>query len=93
VAWQAQRRHEASTRPQVTAVPTTTAALHLLKEQQARDGAPGFDLILKDHDPPAANACRLLRRLVEDETLKTVPIGACGAAVPARCPSRKLARS
>ncbi|KAK9842574.1 hypothetical protein WJX81_006867 [Elliptochloris bilobata] len=59
---------------EVTAVPTTTAALHLLKRQQARSGSPQYDLILKDHDLPASNACRLLRRLVEDETLKTVPV-------------------
>ena len=57
-------------------MPTTTAALHLLKEQQAKSGAPGYDLVLKDHSPPASSACRLLRRLVEDETLKTVPVGA-----------------
>ena len=57
-------------------MPTTTASLHLLKEQQARSGAPGYDLVLKDHSPPASSACRLLRRLVEDETLKTVPVGA-----------------
>lgn len=88
--------HEAETElkfcGQVTAVPTTTAALHLLKEQQARDGAPGFDLILKDHDPPAVNACRLLRRLVEDETLKTVPVGAysCLCRVSARLAWREM---
>ena len=52
----------------------TAEALQLLKEQQARDGAPGVDLILKEHDPPAANACRLLTRTLEDDVLRTVPV-------------------
>ena len=52
----------------------TAEALQLLKEQQARDGAPGVDLILKEHNPPAANACRLLTRTLEDEVLRTVPV-------------------
>lgn len=52
----------------------TAEALQLLKEQQARDGAPGVDLILKEHDPPAASACRLLTRTLEDEVLRTVPV-------------------
>lgn len=53
---------------------STAEALQLLKEQQTRDGAPGVDLILKEHDPPAANACRLLRRTLEDDVLRTVPV-------------------
>lgn len=52
----------------------TAEALQLLKEQQTRDGAPGVDLILKEHDPPAANACRLLTRTLEDDVLRTVPV-------------------
>ena len=52
----------------------TAEALQLLKEQQARDGAPGVDLILKEHNPPAANACRLLTRTLEDDVLRTVPV-------------------
>lgn len=55
-------------------VSCTAEALQLLKEQQARDGAPGVDLILKEHDPPAANACRLLTRTLEDDVLRTVPV-------------------
>lgn len=59
---------------QVMEVKSTAEALQLLKDQQARDGAPGVDLILKEHDPPAANACRLLRRTLEDDVLRTVPV-------------------
>lgn len=55
-------------------VKSTAEALQLLKDQQARDGAPGVDLILKEHDPPVANACRLLRRTLEDDVLRTVPV-------------------
>ena len=59
---------------QVMEVKSTAEALQLLKDQQARDGAPGVDLIMKEHDPPAANACRLLRRTLEDDVLRTVPV-------------------
>jgi CheY-like chemotaxis protein len=63
-------------------VKNTAEALQLLKEQQARDGAPGVDLILKEHDPPAANACRLLRRILEDDVLRTIPVvGAAPASL------------
>ena len=47
----------------------------MLKEQQSRDGSNlGVDLILKEHDPPHSNACRLLGRILEDEVLRTIPV-------------------
>ena len=72
---------------QVMDVKGTAEALQLLKEQQARDGAPGVDLILKEHNPPAANACRLLTRTLEDDVLRTVPVvGASLCPAPLRVP-------
>lgn len=67
---------------QVMDVKGTAEAVQLLKEQQARDGAPGVDLILKEHDPPAANACRLLRRILEDDVLRTIPVVGAARACP-----------
>ncbi|KAK9817927.1 hypothetical protein WJX72_004443 [[Myrmecia] bisecta] len=59
---------------QVTAVKTGQEALQLLQKQQdLEDGLP-FDLILKEHEPPAVNACRLLRKVLGDEVLRRVPV-------------------
>ena len=33
-----------------------------------------MDLIFKEHDLPEANACRLLRRIVQDDALRTIPV-------------------
>ena len=54
---------------------STAEALQVLKEQQSRNGSNlGVDLILKEHDPPHSNACRLLGRILEDEVLRTIPV-------------------
>ena len=60
---------------QVLDVKSTAEALQVLKEQQSRDGSNlGVDLILKEHDPPHSNACRLLGRILEDDVLRTIPV-------------------
>ena len=60
---------------QVLDVKSTAEALQVLKEQQARDAkSMGVDLILKEHDPPHSNACRLLGRILEDDVLRTIPV-------------------
>jgi hypothetical protein len=66
---------EGSCIPQVLDVKSTAEALQVLKEQQSRDGTNlGVDLILKEHDPPHSNACRLLGRILEDDVLRTIPV-------------------
>ncbi|GIL54044.1 hypothetical protein Vafri_9600 [Volvox africanus] len=56
---------------QVTAVMTAREGLQLLLG--AEHGA-GFDLVLKEHDPPGANACRLLKRMAKTEGLTRTPV-------------------
>ncbi len=56
---------------QVTAVKTAREGLQLLLD--AEHGA-GFDLVLKEHDPPGANACRLLKRMAKTEGLTRIPV-------------------
>ena len=55
---------------QVFAVQTSKAALQLL----AGPSAMPFDIVLKEHDPPKANACRLLRRMARCDLLSKIPV-------------------
>lgn len=41
---------------------------------QPHDPAPPFDLILKDHEPPEVNACRLLRKLEDHPRTRRIPL-------------------
>lgn len=55
----------------VHSVKTSREALQLVDaaaaaEDEGEDGG-GFDLILKEHEPPSASACRLLKRLAKTE--------------------------
>ncbi|PNH02256.1 Two-component response regulator-like APRR1, partial [Tetrabaena socialis] len=56
---------------QVTAVKTAREGLQLLAG--AEHGA-NFDLVLKEHEPPVANACRLLKRMAKTEGLARTPV-------------------
>ncbi len=57
--------------PQVTAVKTAREGLQLLVE--AEHGS-NFDLVLKEHEPPGANACRLLKRMAKTDRLTRTPV-------------------
>eukprot|EP00195_Chlamydomonas_chlamydogama_P005520 CAMPEP_0202894608 /NCGR_PEP_ID=MMETSP1392-20130828/3977_1 /ASSEMBLY_ACC=CAM_ASM_000868 /TAXON_ID=225041 /ORGANISM="Chlamydomonas chlamydogama, Strain SAG 11-48b" /LENGTH=1255 /DNA_ID=CAMNT_0049579353 /DNA_START=133 /DNA_END=3900 /DNA_ORIENTATION=+ len=57
----------------VTAVKTSKEAIGLLATH-AGGADPPFDIILKEHEPPAANACRLLRKMARSELLATIPV-------------------
>lgn len=70
---------------QVTVCKTGRECVHLLANTpvQHQDTSSGhasplplfpFDLILKDHEPPLVDACRLLRRMARDPTLPAVPV-------------------
>lgn len=70
---------------QVTVCKTGRECVHLLQNTPAQhqDTSSGhasplplfpFDLILKDHEPPLVDACRLLRRMARDPTLPAVPV-------------------
>lgn len=48
--------------PQVTALKTAREALQLLARLSG-SVEPPFDLILKEHEPPQADACRMMRKL------------------------------
>eukprot|EP00798_Chlamydomonas_sp_ICE-L_P031458 gene31458-6641_t len=61
----------AASRAAVVAVKTSKEALQLLAPMAAK--CP-FDLILKEHEPPVANACRLLRRMARSELLTRIPV-------------------
>jgi CheY-like chemotaxis protein len=39
-----------------------------------RESMQRFDLVLKDHEPPLVDACRLLRRLARDANLRSIPV-------------------
>ena len=58
---------------QVSTARSTQEALQLLKAQQGEDATAAFDLILKSHTPPS-NAVRLLKRVLQDEVLRTIPV-------------------
>mmetsp|Transcript_38739 Transcript_38739/g.115160 ORF Transcript_38739/g.115160 Transcript_38739/m.115160 type:complete len:161 (+) Transcript_38739:232-714(+) len=67
---------------QVHSARTTKEALRLLRPSASGVAEPPFDIILKEHEPPAgSSACRLLRRMARIELLATipvVPISTCG---------------
>ncbi len=58
---------------QVDCVRTTNEALALL-ETTPSGQEPAYDVILKEHEPPQANACRLLRRMAESGLLARIPV-------------------
>lgn len=77
------QRHRARQRPsalppaQATAVQTGSEALQLLSTQLAASGEPGFDILVKEHEPPASNATRFLRKLQAADAggvLRTLPV-------------------
>ena len=66
---------------QVSSVRSTKEALQLLAPAASGAELP-FDLILKEHEPPEVNACRLLRRLSRTELLAKIPV-VCECRAPA----------
>lgn len=60
--------------PQALAVTSGAAALRLVEERAA--AGQGVHIVLKDHNPPASNAVRFLRRLREHATpaLRDTPV-------------------
>ena len=65
-------------RRQVHQCRTTKEAL-LQLAQQAPTAA--YDLILKEHEPPRTDACKLLRRMAQADLLTTTPV-VCKCAFP-----------
>ena len=55
---------------------TARDALQLIASGQGNlwDKESQFDIILKEHEPPAANACRLLRKMARSEVLRRIPV-------------------
>lgn len=79
---------------QVTAVKTSREAMqHLLPshtgEEDERAAGPQqavpVDLVIKEHEPPSADAGRLLRKMARNELLRRIPVvgefGTCARAV------------
>ena len=67
--------HPTQTRKNITKVTTarsTKEALEALEAARAR-GSP-VDLVLKEHEPPASSAARLLRRLAASDEFCLVPV-------------------
>eukprot|EP00894_Picocystis_sp_ML_P005316 jgi/Pico_ML_1/55833/g1467.t1 len=54
---------------QVTAVKHGRQALELLQKPDAK-----YDLVIKEHEPPRVNGCKLLREMAKDEKLQAVPV-------------------
>lgn len=52
---------------------TTKEALQLLSDGLAA-GEAGYDLILKEHELPLTNACKLVRKLAQHESLRQIPV-------------------
>lgn len=59
---------------QVTAARTCKEAMQLLATHSLNGSEAPFDLILKDHEPPASNACRLLRKIAKTEHVRRIPV-------------------
>jgi len=53
----------------VVAVKTSKQAMEKLTMPNGN-----FDLILKEHEPPHTNACRMLRKIWKDKTLRSIPV-------------------
>lgn len=54
-------------------VRTSKEALQLLAPVAAGGPVP-YDIILKEHNPPEANACRLLRKMARADLLSLIPV-------------------
>ena len=54
---------------QVTAVKHGKQALDLLQKPDAK-----YDLVIKEHEPPRVNGCKLLKEMAKDEKLQSVPV-------------------
>eukprot|EP00803_Ostreobium_quekettii_P003173 evm.model.scf_4694.1 EVM.evm.TU.scf_4694.1 scf_4694:154-568(-) len=52
----------------------TKEVVQALAVQRAADRPLPFDMVLKEHEPPSSNACRLLREFARRECLKTTPV-------------------
>ena len=62
---------------QVTTVQTGSAALQLMLDNHRAAGSLGdcgFDILLKEHEPPASNAARFLKKLRAHECLRALPV-------------------
>ena len=53
----------------VVAVKTSKQALEQLEKDNGR-----FDMILKEHDPPKSDACRMLRKIWKHKTHRNIPV-------------------
>ena len=53
----------------VVSVKTSKQALEQLEKDEGR-----FDMILKEHDPPKSDACRMLRKIWKHKTYRNIPV-------------------
>eukprot|EP01026_Neomeris_dumetosa_P072529 TRINITY_DN738_c1_g1_i3.p1 TRINITY_DN738_c1_g1~~TRINITY_DN738_c1_g1_i3.p1 ORF type:complete len:537 (-),score=68.35 TRINITY_DN738_c1_g1_i3:70-1680(-) len=76
---------------QVSSVGNTQDAVELLQKQKGigSDHINGFDLVMKEHEPPQIKATKLLRLIMHDEVLRFLPVVVTshqdGREVVARC--------
>lgn len=60
--------------PQVTEAKSTKEVLGLLAPRGTGQRPLSFDIVLKEHEPPRSNACRLLREFIQNDGLKSTPV-------------------
>lgn len=75
-------KHSALLPFQATGAQTGSDALQLLRAQLHDAGEPGWDIILKEHEPPNSNAAYFLRKLQGDAVLRNVPVVGAPRGLP-----------
>ncbi|CAD7703355.1 unnamed protein product, partial [Ostreobium quekettii] len=59
---------------QVTSKKNTKEVIEALDVLRKSERSLPFDMVLKEHEPPSSNACRLLREFARDEGMKATPV-------------------